>query len=121
MFHSSTPQHSKEVITQSLLDPCGVFASVAMGIRGVNTIIHYGTPSSIEDYFQASGRGSGESACSLIIATGCQLIAPSGRIHQQHTRGKLANDVRKYLDNSLVFRQKWLLQYFDPENAKPGE
>ena len=38
-----------------------VFASVAMGmgidLKGVDTIIHYGAPSSIEDYFQASGKG----------------------------------------------------------------
>ena len=37
-----------------------VFASVVMGmgidLHGVDTIIHYGAPSSIEDYFQASGR-----------------------------------------------------------------
>ena len=37
-----------------------VFACVAMGmgihLHGVDTIIHYGAPSSIEDYFQASGR-----------------------------------------------------------------
>ena len=35
-----------------------VFAGVAMGmgidLHGVDTIIHYGAPSSIEDYFQAS-------------------------------------------------------------------
>ncbi len=65
MFHASTPQHSKDVITRSLQDPRGVvrvvFASVAMGmgvdLQGVNFIIHYGAPSSIEDYYQASGRG----------------------------------------------------------------
>ena len=65
MFHASTPQHSKDIIIKSLLDPHGlvrvVFASVAMGmgidLRGVNIIVHYGAPSSIEDYFQASGRG----------------------------------------------------------------
>ena len=37
-----------------------VFASVAIGmgidLHGVDTIIHYGAPSNIEDYFQASGR-----------------------------------------------------------------
>ena len=55
------PQHSKNVIMESLQDCYGtvrvVFASVAMGIgidlHGVDTIIHYGAPSSIEDYFQA--------------------------------------------------------------------
>ena len=64
MYHGSTPQHNKEVITQSLLDPCGVvrvvFATLALGmgvdLQGVNTIIHYGAPCSIEDYFQESGR-----------------------------------------------------------------
>ena len=37
-----------------------VFASVAMGmgidLHGVDTIIHYGALSSIEDYFQSNGR-----------------------------------------------------------------
>ena len=59
MFHASTPQHSKYVITESLQHCHGtvrvVFASVAMGmgidLHGVDTIIHYGAPSSIEDYF----------------------------------------------------------------------
>ena len=65
MFHASTPQHSKDVIVimGSLQDCHGtvrvVSASVAMGmgmdLHGVDTIIHYGAPSSIEDYFQASG------------------------------------------------------------------
>ena len=57
MFHASTPQHSKDVIMGSLQDCHGtvrvVFASVAMGIgidlHGVDTIIHYGAPSSSED------------------------------------------------------------------------
>ena len=76
MFHASTPQHSKDVIMGSLQDCHGtvrvVFAIVAMGIEidlhGVNTIIHYGAPSSTEDYFQASGRRvqSGDSAYSIV-------------------------------------------------------
>ena len=72
VFHASTPQHSKGVIMGSLQDCHGtvrvVLASVAMGmgidLHGVDTIIHYGAPSSIKDYFQASGRRgqSGDSA-----------------------------------------------------------
>ena len=79
MFHASTPQHSKDVIMGSLQDCHGtvrvVFASVAMGmgidLHGVDTIIHYGAPSSIEDYFQASGRRelSGDSAYSIVYRT----------------------------------------------------
>ena len=66
MFHASVPQHSS---LQDCHDTVRVvFACVAMGMRidlhGVDTIIHYGAPSSIEDYFQASGRRgeSGDSA-----------------------------------------------------------
>ena len=50
MFHASTPQHSKDVIMGSLQDCHGtvsvVFASV-IDLHGVDTIIHYGAPSSI--------------------------------------------------------------------------
>ena len=77
MFHASTPQHSKDVIMRSLHDCHStvrvVFGSVAMGINihGVNTIIHYGAPSSIDDYFQASGGGgrSTDSAYSIVYWT----------------------------------------------------
>ena len=62
MFHAKTPQHSKDNIIRSLQDPNGVvriiFASVAIGmgvdLQGVNIIVHYGAPSSIEDYFQVN-------------------------------------------------------------------
>ena len=50
MFHASTPQHSKDVIMGSLQDCHGtvsvVFANV-IDLHGVDTIIHYGAPSSI--------------------------------------------------------------------------
>ena len=53
-----------------------VFTSVTMGmgiyLHGVDTIIHYGAPSSeVEDYFQASGRRgqSGDSAYSIVYRT----------------------------------------------------
>lgn len=59
------PQHSEDVILQSLRDTKGVarvvFAAVALGmgidLQYVNTVIHYGASGSLEDYFQESGRG----------------------------------------------------------------
>ena len=79
MIHASTPQHSKDVTMGSLQDCHGtvriVFVCVAVGmgidLHGVDTIIHYGAPSSIEDYFQASGRRgkSGDSAYSIVYWT----------------------------------------------------
>jgi superfamily II DNA helicase RecQ len=128
MFHARTPQHSKDVIIKSLLDPQGkmrvVFASVAMGmgidLQGVNTIIHYGAPSSIEDYFQASGRGgrSGDSAQSIVYWTpvDCPMRKEPSTLHH-----KEVNDIRRYLENTSVCRRKWLLDYFDPKNSKPED
>ena len=79
MFHASTPQHSEDVIVNSLMDPCGgvriVFASIAIGmgvdLQEVNAIIHYEAPSSSEDYFQASGQAGrkGDSTHSIVYWT----------------------------------------------------
>ena len=64
MFHSTTPQHKKNVIMRSLAIPDGlireVFATITMGM-GVNfsdisLVIHYGAPQSLDDYFHESGR-----------------------------------------------------------------
>ena len=123
MFHARTPQHSKYVIIKSLLDPQGkmrvVFASVAIGmgidLQGVNTIIHYGAPSSIEDYFQASGRGGrrggrrGDSAQSIVYWTpvDCPMRKEPSTPHH-----KEVNDIRRYLENTSLCRRKWLLDYF---------
>ena len=64
MFHASTPQHSKDVIMGSLQDCHGtvrvVFASVAMGmgidLHGVDTVIHYVAPSSIDKLVVEEGK-----------------------------------------------------------------
>ena len=60
MFHAKTPQQIKDNIVRTLQDPNTVdrvvFASVTIGmgvdLQGVNIVLHYGAPSSIEDYFQ---------------------------------------------------------------------
>ena len=121
MFHANTPQHNKEVVLNSLTRPDGVvrvvFATVALGmginLRHVNTIIYYGAPQSIEDYFQESGRGgrSGESAQSIVYwkPIDCRL-----KKKLSSTRDEEVAAVRRYLDNDTSCRRQWLLQYFDP-------
>ena len=128
MYHASTPQHNKDVISQSLLDPGGVvrivFATVALGmgidLQGVNTIIHYGAPGSIEDYFQQSGRGgrSGAAARSIVYwkPADCPFRRNPSTLHHREV-----NDVRRYLENTAECRRKWLLQYFDSDEVKPKE
>ncbi len=128
MFHASTPQHNKDVILNSLLVPDGVvrvvFATVALGmgidLQGVNTIIHYGAPQSIEDYFQESGRGgrSGESACSTVYwkPVDCPIRKEPKTIQHRELIS-----VRAYLENTSVCRRKLLLEHLDPKCAEPGE
>ena len=87
MFHANTCQHNKDVILKSLLKPDGVvrvvFATVALGMgvnfQGINHVIHYGAPQSLEDYFQESGRAgrNGEDAVSTVYwkPVDCQKAA----------------------------------------------
>ena len=126
-MESNTPQHNKDVILESLTIPDGVvrivFATVALGM-GVNlidtiTVIHYGAPQSIDDYFQESGRGqSGDQARSTIYwkPRDCPL-----KVDPFSVRDKEVVAVRRYLENTSECRRKWLLDYFEPTCAKAGE
>ena len=77
MYHANTPSHNQQVIMQSMEKADGivrvVFATVALGMGvnflGLNCVLHYGAPSTIEDYFQESGRAgrSGELSTSTIM------------------------------------------------------
>lgn len=127
MFHSCTPQSSKDAVFQSLLDPDGVvrivFATNALGMGvdfcGLSTVIHYGAPRSIDDYFQESGRGgrSGEDSRSVIFwkPADCPVHQQPTTQHEQESK-----EVREYVENSTECRRKLLLQHFDPANAKNG-
>ena len=81
-------------------------------MRDVNTIIHYGAPQSIEDYYQESERGgrSGQTAQSTIY-----WRPPDCPLHNKllSTRDHEVAAVRHYLDNNSSCRQQWLLEYFD--------
>lgn len=120
MYHANTPQHNKEVILSSLNKSAGVvrvvFATVALGmgvnLQDVNTIIYYGAPQSIEDYFQESGRGgrSGQPARSVVYwkPSDCPL-----RKEPTTTRHREVAAVRHYLEDTSSCRRLRLLQYFD--------
>ena len=120
MFHSCTPQHNKDVILESLQHPDGVvrvvFATIALGmgvnLKEVNTIIHYGAPRSVEDYFQESGRGgrSGGDAVSTVFwkPADCRVKKKPSTIRDRELIA-----VRRYLENIALCRRKWLLEHFD--------
>lgn len=120
MLHASTPEHNEDVILRSLLISDGVvrvvIATVALGMgidfRDVNSVIHYGAPQSLEDYFQESGRGgrSGEDAVSTIY---WQPVDCPVRKQPTTVRDHQLINVRRYLENITECRRKWLLGYFD--------
>ena len=93
-----------------------VFATIALGMGvnlRVNTIIHYGAPRSIDDYFQESGRGgrTGNYAVYCVLDT----IGLSTK-----ERSQIRTAVTRYLENVTMCRRQWLLDYFDPICTKPG-
>ena len=120
MFHADTSHQNKDVILQSLLYPDGVvrvvFATVALGmgvnLKGVNTIIHYGAPRSLEDYFQESGRGgrSGEDAVSTVYwkPHDCPISKNPVTLRERELIA-----VRRYLENTELCMRRWLLDHLD--------
>ena len=122
MYHANTPSHNKEVIFHSMQKPDGVvrvvFATVALGMgvnfTSLNKTIHYGAPSTIEDYFQESGRvgRSGEQGKSIVFWKPSD--APNYKDTSKPRHAELAA-VRGYLENTEECRRCQLLYYFDPE------
>ena len=112
MYHSCTPQNNKDTILKSLLQPEGtvrvVFATVALGmginLPDVNTIIHYGAPRSLEDYFQESGRAgrTGTLAISIVYwkPRDCPVKVNPSSIHDHEVIA-----VRRYLENNTECRR----------------
>lgn len=125
MFHAQTLPRIKEHILSSMCNPHGVvrivFATVALGMgvnfASMNTVIHYGAPSSIEDYFQESGRcgWSGDQAKSIIYwqPHDCPL-----KVDLTNPRDAEIAAVRRYVENNQECRRRQLLRYFDPELVK---
>ena len=120
MYHAKTPAHNKDVILKSMLDENGVvrvvFCTVALGMgvnfAGLNYIIHYGAPSSIEDYYQECGRAgrTGEQAKSVIYWTPADV--PLRKNLSNPTNTEIAI-VRRYLENVHECRHHQILKYFD--------
>lgn len=119
MFHASTPQYNKDIILKSLCVPDGVvrvvFATVALGmgidLQDINLVVHYGAPSSLEDYFQESGRGgrSGAEATSTVYwkPVDCPVCKEPKTLRDHELI-----DVRRYMENTTDCRRSILLEHF---------
>lgn len=125
MYHSNTPAANKTTILDSLLTQGGiiriVFATNALGmgvnISGLNRVIHYGAPTTLEGYFQESGRAgrTGDQSTSTVYWTArdCPLYTDPKTTLE---RDSIA--VRSYLDNKMMCRRRLLLQHFDTDFAQ---
>ena len=96
--------------------------ALGMGIdlQDVNTIIHYGAPRSLEDYFQESSRGGRSGSSVLSVAywkpRDCPVKTKPSTTHDHELI-----DVRRYLENTTECRRKVLLRYFDLSFATSGK
>ena len=86
-----------------------------MNIKGVNLIVHYGTPHSIDSY-QESGRGGHSSDCTCSIAF-WKPIDCHVKKEPACLRDRDYAYVRNYLGNTTVCHRRWLLEFFDPCTA----
>ena len=119
MYHSGTNDSIKDIVMRSLVDPGGnirvVFATVALGmgvnLANVNTVVHYGAPRSLEDYFQESGRGGRTGGQAFSTVYWCCKDAPKYRDVSDHRRHEVVL-VRSYLENNSICRRKQLMDYF---------
>ena len=124
MYHSNTPNTNKKILLDSLLKPDGVlriiFATNALGmginIENLNKIVHYGAPSTLEDYFQESGRAgrAGNQSSSVVYWTpkDCPLYTEP-KTNAEH--GSVI--VRKYVESTSC-RRELLLEHFDSNYVK---
>ena len=79
---------------------------------GLNTVLHYGAPCSLEDYFQECGRvgRSGEQPYSTIYWSPAD--APKYKDINNDIHKEEIVRVRNYLENSEKCRRSQLLEYF---------
>lgn len=111
MYHSTTEDSIKDTVAKSFAVATGeirlLFATVAFGmgvdVKGVNTIVHLGPPSDIDDYCQECGRSGRDGLQSNAI-----LINYSGSSGWYKT----SNGMKLYIKNEEKCRRELILQPF---------
>lgn len=109
MYHSSTDEDIKRIVSQSLNEENGyvrvVIATSALGmgvdVKGLHLVINFGPPNCIESYYQAFGRAGrdGRQSHAVLLYHGRQLR-------------KCDSDMLSYLKHKGC-RRKMLLNFFD--------
>ena len=116
MFHTLTSDEIKNFILKSFGDENGsvrlLLATIAFGMgvncKGLNKVVHFGPSSTLEDYFQETGRigrDGSSSLATLIIYPRCTT--------------NISKEMREYVKNEVICRRKILLKIFGKQN-KPS-
>ena len=109
MYHSATNDHIKAHILKSLQDPEGICriivctSAMGMGVnmKGVNVILHYGPPSTIEEYMQEIGRGGRNGGSSHAVL-----------LYNKRLTRHCKKEMKSYISNQCICRREGLLQHF---------
>ncbi|XP_072019642.1 uncharacterized protein, partial [Amphiura filiformis] len=111
MYHGSTDPDVQRLIVEDFEKPDGtirmLFATIAFGmgvnVRGVNSIIHVGPSSAVDDYMQESGRCGRDGTQSVAI-----LLSFPGMFRGTKTE----ESMKQYVANKEVCRRQKLLDSF---------
>ena len=110
MYHSRAGDDEKQQIMQSMLNPHGncrvLFSTTAFGmgvdVPNIRTVIHFGPPADMDDYFQECGRAGRdglESNVILDLYPGCLI-------------GHVSNNMKEYCKSEDKCRRRMLLHNF---------
>lgn len=111
MFHANTEEDIKKHVINSFSLHDGtvrvLVATIAFGLgvdcKNVHTIIHYGPPACLDDYFQESGRCGRDGLQSVALL----LVYP----HSMSTT-VISEGMKSYCKNKSICRRKLLLNEF---------
>ena len=111
MYHLKTDEEVKETVAASYQDPggvtrvvlCSTSFSMGLDVKGVNSVIHYGSSNDLDDYIQESGRAGRrpDEQCHAIIMKYKRCLASKN----------IANSMKEYI-NAKTCRRKILLKPF---------
>ena len=111
MYHLKTDEEVKETVSASYQDPegvtrvvlCSTSFSMGLDVKGVNSVVHYGSSNDLDDYIQESGRAGRhpDEQCHAIIIKYKRCLSSKN----------IATGMKEYI-NSKTCRRKILLKPF---------
>ena len=116
MFHGSTSDRNKKHVMSEFPKPdsvlrvivCTIAFGLGIDVPDIRCVVNFGTPSSVEDFVQESGRAGrdGEAAKSILYYT--------SKLKNRHTDDAML----RYCSKDISCRRQYLSQYFRLDNVE---